>query len=91
MTSHRFRAKLYTVGVNRCVDIPPEVTVALGGGTHIPRRRQGRGVNRTDPISRRAAEGRTASSCTAPSGASWVPTWATLSKSRSSVTMRSGR
>ena len=35
VAAHRFRAKLYTVGVNRCVDIPPEVTAALGGGTHI--------------------------------------------------------
>ena len=32
---HRFRAKLYAVGVNRCVDVPREVTVALGGETHI--------------------------------------------------------
>ena len=31
----RFDAKLYAVGVNRCVDVPQEVTVALGGGTHI--------------------------------------------------------
>ena len=35
LAAHRFRAKLYTVGVNRCVDVPPEVTVALGGETHI--------------------------------------------------------
>ncbi|MCY4528068.1 MAG: YdeI/OmpD-associated family protein [Chloroflexi bacterium] len=35
MAPHRFRAKLYAVGVNRCVDVPPEVTVALGGDTHI--------------------------------------------------------
>ena len=35
MTVHRFRAKLYAVGVNRCVDVPPEVSEALGGETHI--------------------------------------------------------
>ena len=35
MTVHRFRAKLYAVGLNRCVDVPPEVTHALGGETHI--------------------------------------------------------
>ena len=35
MAAHRFRAKLYAVGVNRCVDVPPEVTDALGGETHI--------------------------------------------------------
>ena len=35
MAPHRFRVKLYAVGVNRCVDVPPEVTVALGGETHI--------------------------------------------------------
>ena len=35
MAAHRFRAKLYAVGVNRCVDVPPEVTDALGAETHI--------------------------------------------------------
>ena len=35
MAPHRFRAKLYAVGVNRCVDVPPEVSEALGGETHI--------------------------------------------------------
>ncbi len=35
MAPHRFRAKLYAIGVNRCVDVPPELTVALGGETHI--------------------------------------------------------
>ncbi len=35
MTTHHFRAELYSVGVNRCVDVPPEVTEALGGETHI--------------------------------------------------------
>ena len=35
MAVHRFRAKLYAVGVNRCVDVPPEVSEALGGETHI--------------------------------------------------------
>ncbi|MYD51912.1 MAG: DUF1905 domain-containing protein [Dehalococcoidia bacterium] len=35
MTAHRFRAKLYAVGANRCVDVPPEISEALGGETHI--------------------------------------------------------
>ena len=35
MAQHRFRAELYAVGVNRCVDVPPEVSEALGGETHI--------------------------------------------------------
>ena len=35
MAVHRFSAMLYAVGVNRCVDIPPEITDALGGKTHI--------------------------------------------------------
>ena len=35
MAAHRFRATLYAVGVNRCVDVPPEVSEALGGETHI--------------------------------------------------------
>lgn len=35
MAAHRFRAKLYAVGVNRCVDVPSEVSEALGGETHI--------------------------------------------------------
>ena len=35
MAAHRFRAKLYAVGVNRCVDVPPEISEALGGETHI--------------------------------------------------------
>ena len=35
MAPHRFRAKLYAVGVNRCVDVPPEISEALGGETHI--------------------------------------------------------
>ena len=32
---HHFRGKLYAVGVNRCVDVPPEVSEALGSETHI--------------------------------------------------------
>ena len=32
---YHFRGVLYAVGVNRCVDIPPEVSEALGGETHI--------------------------------------------------------
>ena len=35
MAAHRFRAKLYAVGVNRCIDVPPEISEALGGATHI--------------------------------------------------------
>ena len=35
VAAHRIRVKLYAVGVNRCVDIPPEVSEALGGETHI--------------------------------------------------------
>lgn len=35
MAAHRFRTRLYAVGVNRCVDVPPEVSEALGGETHI--------------------------------------------------------
>lgn len=35
MTPHCFRAKLYAVGVNRCGDVPREVSEALGGGTYI--------------------------------------------------------
>ena len=35
MAVHHFRGVLYAVGVNRCVDIPREVTEVLGGETHI--------------------------------------------------------
>ena len=35
MAQHRFHAKLYAVGVNRCVDVPPEISEALGGETYI--------------------------------------------------------
>lgn len=35
VAAHRFRATLYAVGVNRCVDVPPEVSDALGGETII--------------------------------------------------------
>ena len=35
MAVRRFRARLYAVGVNRCVDVPQEVSHALGGQTHI--------------------------------------------------------
>ena len=35
MAVHCFRAELYAVGVNRCVDVPPEISEALGGETHI--------------------------------------------------------
>ena len=32
---YHFRGVLYAVGVNRCVDVPPEVSEALGSETHI--------------------------------------------------------
>ena len=35
MAAHRFQATLYAVGINRCLDVPPEVSEALGGETHI--------------------------------------------------------
>ena len=35
MDVYHFRGVLYVVGVNRCVDVPPEVSKALGGETHI--------------------------------------------------------
>ena len=35
MAVHHFRAELYSVGVNRCVDVPSEISQALGGATHI--------------------------------------------------------
>ena len=35
MAAHHFRAELYSVGVNRCVDVPSEISQALGGETHI--------------------------------------------------------
>jgi hypothetical protein len=33
---HRFIATLYKVGINRCVDVPEEVSRALGGRGYIP-------------------------------------------------------
>ena len=35
MAAHQFRAELYSVGVNRCLDVPSEISHALGGETHI--------------------------------------------------------
>lgn len=35
MAVHRFRARLYAVGVNRCIDVSQEVSHALGGQRHI--------------------------------------------------------
>jgi hypothetical protein len=35
-TQHRFVATLYTVGINRCVDVPAEVSRALGATAYIP-------------------------------------------------------
>jgi Bacteriocin-protection, YdeI or OmpD-Associated/Domain of unknown function (DUF1905) len=33
---HRFVASLYKVGINRCVDVPEEMSRALGGKGYIP-------------------------------------------------------
>ncbi len=35
VATHHFRAELYSVGVNRCIDVPSEVSEVLGGDTHI--------------------------------------------------------
>ncbi len=35
MAASRFRARIYAVSVNRCVDVPQEFSHALGGQTHI--------------------------------------------------------
>ncbi len=35
MAALRFQATLYAVGVNRCVDVPSEISQALGGEAHI--------------------------------------------------------
>ena len=35
MPVHHFRAKIYAIGINRCVDVPQWVSKALGGQTHI--------------------------------------------------------
>lgn len=35
-TQHRFVATLYKLGINRCVDVPEEVSRALGGKGYIP-------------------------------------------------------
>lgn len=35
-SQHRFVATLYKVGINRCVDVPEEVSRALGGKGYIP-------------------------------------------------------
>ena len=32
----RFRARVYRVGANYCVDVPARVSHALGSGTHVP-------------------------------------------------------
>lgn len=31
-----FTGILYSVGVNRCLDVPPKISAALGGGKYIP-------------------------------------------------------
>jgi hypothetical protein len=33
---HRFSGTIYNVGINRCVDVPPEVANSIGGGRYIP-------------------------------------------------------
>lgn len=33
---HHFIARLYTLGINRCVDVPEEISRALGGKGYIP-------------------------------------------------------
>jgi hypothetical protein len=35
-TQHRFVATLYKLGINRCVDVPGEISRALGGKGYIP-------------------------------------------------------
>jgi hypothetical protein len=32
----RFVARIYKMGINRCVDLPQEIGEALGGGHHLP-------------------------------------------------------
>ncbi len=34
--ARRFRAKIYKIGFNRCVDVPERVSRAFGPGKHIP-------------------------------------------------------
>ncbi|MCP4581514.1 MAG: DUF1905 domain-containing protein [candidate division Zixibacteria bacterium] len=36
LKSHTFKAKIYSVGINRCVDIPERVTLALGQEKYVP-------------------------------------------------------
>jgi hypothetical protein len=36
MKSHTFKAKIYSVGINRCVDVPAKIRKALGDDKHIP-------------------------------------------------------
>ena len=33
---HVFQARIYKIGINRCVDVPRRVSAALDGGAHIP-------------------------------------------------------
>lgn len=35
-TQHRFVGTIYKLGINRCVDVPEEISRALGGKGHIP-------------------------------------------------------
>jgi hypothetical protein len=34
--SYTFKSKIYSVGINRCVDVPAKISRALGDGKHIP-------------------------------------------------------
>ncbi|MFC1492615.1 YdeI/OmpD-associated family protein [candidate division KSB1 bacterium] len=34
--THRFSARLYKVGINRCVDVPEDIADSLGRGKYIP-------------------------------------------------------
>jgi hypothetical protein len=34
--SHSFKARIYAIGINRCVDVPQKITAVLGGDLHIP-------------------------------------------------------
>ena len=87
----RFRARLYAVSVNRCIDVPQEVSHALGGQTHI----RVRGVIGSEefrvPTLPLAAEASTAYSSTAAFGGNCASTLGTWSKLRSSAMTTNGK
>jgi hypothetical protein len=33
---HTFKAKIYSIGINRCVDVPSKISKSLGDDKHIP-------------------------------------------------------